>query len=57
MLLGFTDQRTAGRLNVKHRWILTGGYVRICVRGRERRTIPVKAIGAPGLTCVLTGTS
>jgi len=53
MLLGFKDQRTAGRLNVKHPVILTGGYARIYVNGQVSTGTPVRATGAPGLTCAL----
>ena len=53
VLLGFKDQRTVGRLNVKHPVILTGGYARIYVNGQVSTGTPVRATGAPGLTCTL----
>jgi hypothetical protein len=57
MLLGCKDQRTAGRLNVKHRWIRISGYARIYVNGQVLTGTPVRVTGAPGLTCALTGMS
>jgi len=53
MLLGFKDQRTVGLLSVKHPVILTGGYARIYVNGQVSTGTPVRATGAPGLTCAL----
>ena len=52
-LLGFKDQLTVGLLSVKHRWIRISGYARIYVNGQVSTGTPVKATGAPGLTCAL----
>ena len=57
MLLGSPDQPTVGRVSVRHRPILTGGYARISVLGQVSRGTPGKAIGGPGQTYAPAGMS
>lgn len=53
-LLGYPDQRTADRLSVKHRPILTDGCARIYVHGQASREMPVRVTAGPSTSPITT---